>query len=72
MEAVTKTTALTPEEVGTIIGCSAYTVKDLARRKCIPHYKVGNMYRFTRSAILEWIRKQEEKNYVGSDRNGKY
>lgn len=67
-----KETGLTPVEAGALIGCSAYTIKELARRKEIPHYKVGARYMFTRSALLKWIGEQENKNYInGGSKNGK-
>lgn len=67
-----KETGLTPVEAGALVGCSVYTIKDLARRKKIPHYKVGNRYMFTRSALLKWIGEQENKNYNnGGNENGK-
>ncbi len=59
-----KETGLTPTEASALIGCSAYTIKELARRNEIPFYKVGNRYRFTRSALLKWMADQEEKNYT--------
>lgn len=58
-----KETGLTPVEAGALIGCSAYTIKELARGKRIPFYKVGTRYMFTRSALLKWVTDQEEKNY---------
>ncbi len=59
-----KETGLTPTEASALIGCSAYTIKELARRNEIPFYKVGNRYRFTRSALLKWMADQEGKNYT--------
>lgn len=58
-----KEIGLTPVEAGALIGCSAYTIKDLARRKQIPFYKIGTNYRFTRSGLMKWISDQEENNY---------
>ena len=58
-----KETGLTPEEAGMLIGCSAYTVKDMARNKEIPYYKVGTRYKFTRAALLRWMAQQENDNY---------
>lgn len=69
-----KETGLTPQEAGEMIGCSAYTIKELARGKRIPFYKVGTRYMFTRSALMEWISAQEKSNYnrYGGEYNGKY
>ena len=58
-----KEIGLTPAEAGALIGCSAYTIKDLARRKQIPFYKIGSNYRFTRSGLMKWINDQENENY---------
>lgn len=59
-----KETGLTPKEASALIGCSPYTIKELARGNKIPFYKIGSRYRFTRSALIEWIADQEEKNYI--------
>lgn len=68
-----KETGLTPKEASALIGCSAYTIKELAREKRIPHYRVGNRYRFTRSSLIKWMADQEEKNYLsGGNENGKH
>lgn len=68
-----KETGLTPEEAGTLVGCSAYTIKELARCKKIPFYKVGARYMFTRSALMKWITDQEQENYnEGGTGDGKY
>lgn len=58
-----KETGLTPAEAGQLVGCSAYTIKELAREKRIPFYRVGTRYMFTRSALMKWIEDQEKNNY---------
>ena len=58
-----KETGLTPQEAAEIVGCSVYTIKELARGYRIPFYKVGVRYMFTRSALVDWIRQQENSNY---------
>lgn len=63
MSTTVKETGLTPEEAGLLIGCSAYTVKFMARNGEIPHYKAGTRYRFTRAALLRWMEQQENDNY---------
>ena len=63
MNAMKKETVLTPQEAGALVGCSAYTIKELARGGRIPFYKVGSMYRFTRSTLIEWMSEQETRNY---------
>lgn len=57
-----KEVGLTPQEAGSLIGCSAYTIKELARGHRIPFYRVGSKYMFTRSALMRWIAEQEEQN----------
>ena len=61
---IKKETGLTPVEAGALIGCSAYTIKEMARGNRIPHYRVGNRYLFTRSALLKWMIDQENQNYI--------
>lgn len=68
-----KETGLTPTEASALIGCKEYTIKELARGKKIPHYRVGNRYRFTRSALIKWMVNQEKENYNnGGNENGKH
>ncbi|NMA66594.1 MAG: helix-turn-helix domain-containing protein [Clostridiaceae bacterium] len=50
------------KEASQFIGCSAYTIRELARQKRIPHYRVGNRIMFKRETLLKWIKKQEERN----------
>ena len=58
MNAMKKETGLTPQEAGALVGCSAYTIKELARGGRIQFYKVGSMYRFTRSTLIELMSEQ--------------
>lgn len=53
---------LTPKEAAQLIGCSEYTIKELVRRKKIKHHRVGNLIKFTRDGLQEWIKEQEEKS----------
>lgn len=59
-----KEIGLTPAEAGALIGCSAYTIKELARANKIPFYRIGSRYMFTKSALLKWITEQEERNCI--------
>lgn len=54
---------LKPKEAAAFIGCSEYTIKQLAREKKIPHYRVGVRLLFTRAALEKWIANQEKQNY---------
>ncbi|MEU2777672.1 helix-turn-helix domain-containing protein [Streptomyces sp. NPDC007162] len=49
-----------PEEIAETLGCSDWWVKDRARRRLIPHTRVGRAYRFTADHLAEIIRIHEE------------
>ncbi|MFF7980184.1 helix-turn-helix domain-containing protein [Streptomyces sp. NPDC007901] len=49
-----------PEEIAEKLGCSAWWVKDRARRRLIPHTRVGRAYRFTAGHLADIIRLNEE------------
>jgi hypothetical protein len=49
-----------PEEIASALGCSAWWVKDRARRRLIPFAYVGGAYRFTADHFAEIIRTHEE------------
>ncbi|MDG9694039.1 DNA-binding protein [Streptomyces violascens] len=50
-----------PEEIADTLGCSAWWVKDRARRRLIPHTRVGRAYRFTAEHLAEIIRLYEQR-----------
>ncbi|MEU4617492.1 helix-turn-helix domain-containing protein [Streptomyces umbrinus] len=50
-----------PEEVAAVLGCSAWWVKDRARRRLIPFTRVGRAYRFTGEHLAEIIRMNETR-----------
>ncbi|MFF2849691.1 helix-turn-helix domain-containing protein [Streptomyces sp. NPDC058001] len=50
-----------PEEVAAALGCSAWWVKDRARRRLIPFTRVGRAYRFSDGHLAEIIRMLEER-----------
>ncbi|WP_136100358.1 helix-turn-helix domain-containing protein [Streptomyces sp. S816] len=50
-----------PEEVAAVLGCSAWWVKDRARRRLIPFTRVGRAYRFTGEHLAEIIRMYEAR-----------
>ncbi|MDT0439717.1 MULTISPECIES: helix-turn-helix domain-containing protein [unclassified Streptomyces] len=50
-----------PEEVAAVLGCSAWWVKDRARRRLIPFTRVGRAYRFTGEHLAEIIRLHEAR-----------
>jgi excisionase family DNA binding protein len=50
---------ITAEEAAVIIGVSEWTVYDLARRRVLPHIRVGRRVLFRRTSILAWLEQQE-------------
>ncbi|WP_223185537.1 helix-turn-helix domain-containing protein [Streptomyces sp. CBMA152] len=59
-----------PEEVAAVLGCSAWWVKDRARRRLIPFTRVGRAYRFSDVHLAEIIRMHEERPAVNAQRTG--
>ncbi|WP_099282734.1 MULTISPECIES: helix-turn-helix domain-containing protein [unclassified Streptomyces] len=57
-----------PEEVAAFLGCSAWWVKDRARRRLIPFTRVGRAYRFTSEHLAEIIRMHEARPAVPQQR----
>lgn len=51
------------KEASIFLGCSAYTIRELARKKEIPHYRIGNRIMFRKQALEKWIAKQEDRNW---------
>lgn len=54
---------LTSLEASQLIGCSKYTILELARQGRIPHHKVGNRVMFTCDGLQQWIDAQEKKSW---------
>ncbi|MEU5657947.1 helix-turn-helix domain-containing protein [Streptomyces sp. NPDC047737] len=55
-----------PDEVAAVLGCSAWWVKDRARRRQIPFARVGRAYRFTAVHLAEIIRLHEERPTIAA------
>ena len=51
-------TFLTVKEVAQYLRVNEYTVYRLVNQKKIPAYKVGSQWRFKRSVLDEWLKKQ--------------
>lgn len=58
---------LTAEEAAEFLQFSAYTVRELAREGKLPGRKVGKEWRFSRAALLEWL-KGDRQHPQGTDR----
>ncbi len=50
---------LNAEEVAAFLGFNPYTIREKARLGEIPGRKVGREWRFSRTALLEWLREAE-------------
>lgn len=48
------------KEAAPYIGASEYKLREMARQKAIPHYRVGNRIMFRKVTLDEWISKQED------------
>jgi len=48
------------KEAAEVLGLSTWSVYDLARRRVIPHIRVGRRVLFRRSSILAWLEQQEQ------------
>ncbi|NIK11159.1 helix-turn-helix domain-containing protein [Alkalibacillus almallahensis] len=57
---------MTAQQTAEYLGLNRETVYRMARRKEIPHFKLGNRILFSKSSIEEWIREQEEANMSAS------
>lgn len=56
---------LNVEQAAEFLGFSPYTVREKARLGEIPGRKVGREWRFSRTALLEWIKEGERPRYQG-------
>lgn len=49
-------------EVAELLGCSEYTIRKMTRHKVLPHFRVGNRIKFSKSTLLKWIALEEKKS----------
>lgn len=47
---------LNADEAAELLGVSAWTIRDQARIGRLPGRKVGKEWRFSRQALLDWLR----------------
>lgn len=47
------------KEAAELLGLSEWTIYDLARRREIPHIRVGRRVLFRRTSLLSWLDEQE-------------
>lgn len=48
------------KEAAAMLGVSEWVVYDWARKKLIPHIKVGKRVLFRRASIMQWLSEQEQ------------
>jgi PTS system nitrogen regulatory IIA component len=58
---------LTPEEAAALLRVSAYTVKEHARKGVIPAVKIGSVWRFSESSLLEYLRGRCPDSWMASE-----
>lgn len=55
------------KQAAIFLGCSEYMIRELCRRKELPHSRLGNKRQtrllFTQKALIEWLEKQERRNW---------
>ena len=56
---------LNAEQAAEFLGFNPYTVREKARSGEIPGRKVGREWRFSRTALLEWLREAEAPSRRG-------
>lgn len=55
---------LTAEEVAAFLRIPQSTVYKLAQDHILPGFKVGKHWRFRKTAMQEWIKKQEDERAI--------
>lgn len=51
---------LTKKDVAVLLGCSVRQVDILRANGGLPFYRFGNLVRFSRVSVLEWMKAQEQ------------
>ena len=54
------TETMTAGQAAELLGVSEWTVYDLARRRELPHIRVGKRVLFRRQTLLDWLTAREE------------
>jgi len=57
-EALVRDRLLSANEAAQLLGVSAYTIRQWARERRIPYYKVGRLLRFDADEIERWLGQQ--------------
>lgn len=62
LNAVDDVDILKPEEAAKLLKISTYTLKEHARTGAIPSFKIGNRFRFRKTALVAWIEQMERSD----------
>jgi len=57
---------LTAHEAGMFLGAHVETIRRLARRGDIPSFKVGKDWRFSKQALIEWMKSAPVRQNIGT------
>ena len=58
---------MTARQVASYLNCSATTVRRMATRGQIPHYRLGKLVRFRRGDVEAWLARVHRGDESGSD-----
>ncbi len=58
---------LNPEQVAKILGLSAYTVREYARKGILTAHKVGRSWRFSRASVEDWVLSSRARDLPAGD-----
>ena len=57
---------LKPKDVATMFGVTQETLRNWRRQGILPHYRIHNTIRFSRSDVMECLRKFKKNEIGGS------
>ncbi len=56
MRITMETEFLTAKEVATLLRVNVHTIRIMLKDRILPGYKIGGVWRFNKSELLEWIK----------------
>ncbi|WP_314728321.1 excisionase family DNA-binding protein [Bacillus sp. Marseille-Q3570] len=60
---------LTAKQAAEYVNVSYWLILEMAKRKRIPHYRVGKRVLFSKEGLSEWIKAQESSSIEGNDQS---
>lgn len=55
------------KEAAAYIGCSTRQLQEMCKKGIIKHYRIGVDYKFRQIVLDEWVKRQEERNYIARE-----